>query len=125
MKKILWLIVTVLVLAACGTTNEGKKEEVYQTVDLKDIETLQKEGDIVLDVREIDEFEDGHIIGAINMPLSQIQTGDRTGLDKDQKYVVVCRSGSRSKTASEILFDEGYDVINVSEGMSTWQGEVE
>ncbi|PIC97494.1 sulfurtransferase [Sporosarcina sp. P26b] len=125
MKKILWLIVTVLVLAACGTTNEGKKEEVYQTVDLKDIETLQKKGDIVLDVREIDEFEDGHMIGAINMPLSQIQNGDRTGLAKDQKYVVVCRSGSRSKTASEILFDEGYDVINVSEGMSTWQGEVE
>ncbi|PIC74864.1 rhodanese-like domain-containing protein [Sporosarcina sp. P17b] len=125
MKKVLWLIVTVLVLAACGTTNEGKKEEVYQTVDLKDIETLQMKGDIVLDVREIDEFEDGHIIGAINMPLSQIQNGDRTGLDKDQKYVVVCRSGSRSKMASEILFDEGYDVINVSEGMSTWQGEVE
>lgn len=125
MKKLVWLIATVLLLAACGSTNEVQEDEGYQTVDLGEIESLQNEGDVVMDVREIDEFEDGHIKDAINMPLSQLQKGERAGLDKAQTYVVVCRSGNRSQTASEILFKEGYDVINVSEGMSTWQGEVE
>ncbi len=129
MKKLVWMFAIVLVLAACGATDDAtenvKEEDGYQTVDLEDIEALQDEGDVVMDVREVDEFAEGHIIGAINVPLSEIQNGERAGLDKDQTYVVVCRSGSRSQTASEILFDEGYDVINVSEGMSTWQGEVE
>ena len=129
MKKLVWMFAIVLVLAACGATDDAtenvKEEDGYQTVDLEDIEALQDEGDVVMDVREVDEFAEGHIIGAINVPLSEIQNGERAGLDKDQTYVVVCRSGSRSQTASEILFDEGYDVINVSEGMSTWQGDVE
>lgn len=128
MKKLVWMFAVVLLLAACGTTDErteNVKEEGYQTVDLEDIEALQDEGNVVMDVREVDEFADGHIIDAFNMPLSELQNGERAGLDKDQTYVVVCRSGSRSQTASEILYDEGYDVINVSEGMSTWQGEVE
>ena len=129
MKKLVWMFAIVLLLAACGTTDDAtenvKEEDGYQTVDLEDIEALQNEGDVVMDVREVDEFAEGHIIGAINVPLSEIQNGERAGLDKDQTYVVVCRSGNRSQTASEILFDEGYDVINVSEDMSTWQGEVE
>lgn len=128
MKKFIWLFAAILLLTACGATDEAKestKEQGYQTVDLEDIEALQDEGDVVMDVRETDEFAEGHIIGAINVPLSELQNGERAGLDKDQTYVVVCRSGNRSQLASEILYDEGYDVINVSEGMSTWQGEVE
>lgn len=128
MKKFTWLFAAVLLLAACGVADdaaESTKEQGYQTVDLEDIEALQDEGDIVMDVRETDEFAEGHIIGAINVPLSELQNGERAGLDKGQTYVVVCRSGNRSQLASEILYDEGYDVINVSEGMSTWQGEVE
>ncbi|WP_313235289.1 rhodanese-like domain-containing protein [Sporosarcina ureae] len=120
MKKLVWLIATVLLLAACGSTDKA-----FETVDLEDIEALQKEGALVMDVREVDEYNEGHIVSAINMPLSQLQNGERADLDKDQKYVIVCRSGSRSQTASEILFEEGYDVINVSEGMSTWLGSVE
>ena len=120
MKKLVWLIATVLILAACGSTDKA-----FETVDLEDIEALQKEGALVMDVREVDEYNEGHISSAINMPLSQLQNGARTGLEKEQKYVVVCRSGSRSQTASEILYEEGYDVINVSEGMSTWKGPVE
>ncbi|PIC76423.1 sulfurtransferase [Sporosarcina sp. P19] len=120
MKKLVWLIATVLLLAACGSTDKA-----FETVDLNDIEALQKEGALVMDVREVDEYNEGHMVSAINMPLSQLQNGERAGLDKDQKYVIVCRSGSRSQTASEILFEEGYDVINVSEGMSTWLGPVE
>lgn len=125
MKRVVWLIATVIVLAACGMTDKANEDEGYQSIDLEDIEAVQTEGAIVMDVREVDEYNEGHIINAINMPLTQLQNGERTGLDKEQTYVVVCRSGSRSQTASEILYKEGYDVINVSEGMSTWKGPVE
>ncbi|ARF16449.1 rhodanese-like domain-containing protein [Sporosarcina ureae] len=123
MKKLVWLITLVLVLTACGSTD--KVNEGFPTVDLEDVEALQKEGAVVMDVREVDEYNEGHIRSAINLPLSQLQDGERAGLDQEQKYIVICRSGSRSQTASEILHKEGYDVTNVSEGMSTWRGPVE
>lgn len=123
MKKVVWMLAVVVLLAACGS--EPKEEEGYTTVDFKDIETLQEGGAVTVDVREVDEYEQGHIPEAINLPLSEIQNGSRDGLDEGQKYVIICHSGNRSQTASELLFEDGYDVVNVSEGMSTWQGEVE
>lgn len=120
MKKIGWMIfVVLLLLTACGT------EKGYLTIDIDQVQQLQDDGAIVLDVREMEEFADGHIIGAINAPLSELKTGERTVLDKKQSYIVICRSGSRSKEASELLINEGYDLVNVSEGMSSWTGEVE
>ncbi|MFD1928565.1 rhodanese-like domain-containing protein [Sporosarcina siberiensis] len=120
MKKIGWLIIAILLLlAACGT------EKGYVTVDIDEVQQLQDDGAIVLDVREVDEFAEGHIIGAINAPLSELKNGERSVLDEKQSYIVICRSGSRSIVASELLIKEGYDLVNVSEGMSSWTGEVE
>ena len=120
MKKVSWIVfVVLLLLAACGT------EEGYVTVDISQVQQLQDDGAVVLDVREVEEFAEGHIIEAVNAPLSEIKTGDRAVLDKKQSYIVICRSGSRSQEASELLIKDGYDVVNVSEGMSSWTGEVE
>lgn len=78
----------------------------------------------ILDVREVDEFQNGHIPGAINLPLSELaQTYHQ--LDKEQPYFVICRSGARSANASEFLGNQGYDVTNVMGGMSAWRGAVE
>ena len=74
----------------------------------------------VIDVREVSEFENGHIYGAINLPLS--------GLEKNipmlasQKYFVICQSGGRSQVASQLLSSVGYEVVNVLGGMSAWTG---
>lgn len=120
MKKVSWFCLFVLLLlVGCGT------KEGYETIDIGQIQQFQDEGAVVLDVREVDEFTEGHIIGAVNAPLSELKTGERAVLDKDESYIVICRSGSRSKEASEILVEDGYDVVNVSEGMSSWTGEVE
>lgn len=120
MKKFGWIVfIAVLLLAGCGT------DEGYVTVDISGVQQLQDDGAVVLDVREVEEFAKGHIIGAINAPLSELETGERAVLDKEQSYIVICRSGSRSKEASEILINDGYDLVNVSEGMSSWTGEVE
>jgi len=120
MKRIMSLLLMVMMfMAACGS------EGTYQTIDIEDIPTKVDEGYTVLDVRETSEFDAGHIPGASNKPLSELQQGNLEGLDSKGKYIVICQSGNRSKQASEILEKENIEIVNVSEGMSSWTGEVE
>ena len=120
MKKLMGLIaVGMLLLAACGSQGG------YETIAIDGIQKKVEEGYSVLDVREPSEFEAGHIPGASNKPLSDLQQGNFEGLDTDGKYIVICQSGNRSKQASDLLSEEKYNVVNVSEGMSSWTGEIE
>ncbi|GEN44559.1 rhodanese-like domain-containing protein [Alkalibacillus haloalkaliphilus] len=124
MKKNLLLITIISVLtllAACGDT---EVEADYQTIDLDEVLTKQEEGYTIVDVREVNEYEAGHIEGAINKPLSELREGNFEPLVDDEPYVIICETGNRSQQASDLLSKESYDVINVSEGMSTWQGDV-
>ena len=76
----------------------------------------------ILDVREIHEYEAGHIPSAQNFPLSTLGT-DFSKLDKDQKYYVICQAGGRSARAYDFLEVQGFNVINVEGGMNNWPGE--
>ena len=76
----------------------------------------------ILDVREIHEYNAGHIPSAENFPLSTLGS-DFSKLDKDQKYYVICQAGGRSAKAYDFLDAEGFDVINVEGGMNNWPGE--
>nr|WP_051621135.1 rhodanese-like domain-containing protein [Paenibacillus sp. UNC451MF] len=78
----------------------------------------------VLDVRESDEWESGHIPGATHIPLGQIARA-LNELKSSQETVVVCRSGNRSRMACEYLSSFGYNVVNMKGGMSDWTGKVE
>ena len=86
-------------------------------------QAFKQEPLMLLDVRESDEFSDGHIEGAISVPLS-ILSEELARLDKKESYHVICLAGGRSARACELLTDEGYDVTNVMGGMSAWPGDV-
>ncbi|WP_093131026.1 rhodanese-like domain-containing protein [Salinibacillus kushneri] len=78
----------------------------------------------VLDVRENDEVVQGKIPGAKHIPLGQLAL--RKGeLNKEKSYVVVCRSGNRSKAACGILNALGFDVEDMVGGMNDWQGDLD
>lgn len=78
----------------------------------------------LIDVREADEFAEGHLPGAINLPLSAFL--ERYGeLDKGKSYHIICRSGARSAQACAFLEEEGYDVTNVAGGTIAWLGDLE
>ena len=77
----------------------------------------------ILDVREVDEFAQGHIKTAQNLPLSEL-TEQISDLGKDKNYYVICHSGARSQMASEFLSQQGFQVTNVLGGMSAWRGEI-
>ena len=122
MKKWLLAVIAVSILALAACSNDSAS---YETIDIDEVEAKMDEGFIVLDVRETDEFAEGHIPSAQNKPLSVLQQDDFSELSKEEKYIIICRSGNRSQTASEILANADYDVVNVSAGMSSWTGAIE
>ncbi len=86
----------------------------------------EETGCIILDVRRTDEFAAGHIPGAINIANESIGTDEIPELpDKDQLILVYCRSGNRSKQASQKLADLGYTNIVEFGGILDWPGEIE
>jgi rhodanese-related sulfurtransferase len=119
MKKQIAIFMFFLLVTGCsgGSYTDVTVDEAKQMIDNGEVE--------VLDVRTPEEFSAGHIPGAKLVPLQLIE-GMLTELDKDQKYVVVCRSGNRSSEASGILANEGFESIyNMTGGMNEWKHEIE
>ena len=77
----------------------------------------------VVDVRYEEEFVDGHIPGAIHLPLPDLRQLADQMLDKAGQYITVCLSGKRSAVAAFLLKQRGYHVVAMKEGMSSWEGE--
>ena len=85
----------------------------------------EESGYIILDVRRPDEFSEGHIPNAINVPNESIGTSEIPELpNKEQLILVYCRSGRRSKEASEKLVKLGYTNIVEFGGILDWKGEI-
>ncbi|RUS45698.1 rhodanese-like domain-containing protein [Cohnella sp. AR92] len=78
----------------------------------------------IVDVREQDEWNSGHIAGAKHIPLGMISHRHKE-LDPKQETIVVCRSGNRSGLACELLESMGYNVVNMTGGMMSWTDTVE
>lgn len=78
----------------------------------------------IIDVRETEEVKAGKIPGALNIPLGLIEFRLQD-IDKSQEHIMVCRSGSRSGMATNILTGRGYNVINMDGGMMAWDGPTE
>ena len=82
-------------------------------------------GYIILDVRTPQEFAQGHIPNAVNIAVETIGSEPPAELpDKNQLIMVYCRSGNRSKTASDALAKMGYTNVVEFGGIKTWPGEV-
>ena len=87
----------------------------------EDFQVLNQKEDItILDVREVDEFQAGHIEGALNAPLSTLDKGYGQ-LDASKRYYVICQGGMRSERACQFLETKGFDVVNVEGGMNQWK----
>ena len=86
----------------------------------------EETGYVILDVRTAEEYRDGHIPEAINLPVDEV-TAQASSLlkDQDQLILVYCRSGNRSKRASQALTDLGYSNVKEFGGINTWTGEIQ
>ena len=123
-KRFITILLSMLLLTACAQEQEERKS--YRQVSMEEaINIMNNEsGYIILDVRRPDEFAAGHIPNAINIPNEIIGTNELPELpNKNQLILIYCRSGRRSKEASEKLVALGYTNIVEFGGIIDWTGE--
>ena len=124
-EKLIPILLSVLMFTGCaGPSNH--QTNTYRSITMDEaVAMMEREnGYIILDVRRPDEFAAGHIPNAINVPNESIGTAEIPELpDKDQLIMVYCRSGRRSKEASEKLVKLGYTNIVEFGGILDWKGE--
>ena len=123
-----FLIMTLLLTGCAAPAPTSTSEaNTYRRVTMQQaVEMMEKEESyIILDVRTHEEFAAGHIPGAIVIPNETIGTEEIPRLpDKDQLIMVYCRSGNRSKQASDKLARLGYTNVVEFGGIIDWPGEV-
>lgn len=84
---------------------------------------INRDKGVVVDVREVKEFEEGHIPGAVNLPLSQLASrAGELNRYKQQPVVVACRSGHRSVRGAVMLRKQGFETVyNLQGGLLAWE----
>ena len=124
--RLFLILFVVMLLTGCAVSTD--KDVTYTQITMSEaVEMMEIESDyIILDVRRPDEFATGHIPNAINIPNESIGTDEISELpDKDQLILVYCRSGNRSKQASQKLVKLGYSNVVEFGGINDWKGEIE
>ncbi len=112
-----------IVLSGCSDKSE---EASYTQISMEEAAKLMEseEDYIILDVRTIEEYESGHIPGAVCVPNETIGEEAVEELpDKEQMILIYCRSGNRSKQAASKLVEQGYTNIYEFGGIIDWNGE--
>ena len=146
MKKIFFIISAIICifLTACGNDSsigiiggadgptsiivaEKGEKAMYEQITAEEAKKIMDSGEehIILDTREQEEFDDGHIPNAILIPYTGIENKAEEMLpDKDKLILVYCRSGRRSKIAAESLSKLGYTNVKEFGGIIDWKYEV-
>lgn len=114
-----------LFLSGCGASSGEKGYQSISQEQAKDM--MDGESVVILDVREQEEYDSGHIPGAVLLPVGSITEDTAAAVipDQDSVVLVYCRSGNRSKTASACLAGLGYTAVYEFGGIQTWEYEVQ
>lgn len=129
-SALLILLLATLVFAGCGQTQNGSDPSAkaeYTHIDQETAKAMMAEDDghIIVDVRRQDEYDSGHIPDAVCIPNESIGTEPPAELpDLEQVILVYCRSGRRSKEASQKLADMGYTKVFEFGGINDWTGDI-
>lgn len=133
------IMLMVLALPCCGSpaqapsgpadsppaSGQGQAEGEYRKITTPEAQAMIAEGALVLDVRTKEEYDGGHIRDAVLLPVDEIkEKADSVLTDKNQTIIVYCRSGARSKNATEQLIGMGYAEVYDLGGIIDWTGEI-
>ena len=127
MKRILPAVLTILLLfTGCGgnSVNENSYQQITQEAAKEMMDTQEV---LILDVQEQHEYDSGHIPSAVLLPVGTIAEDTAAAVidELDTTVLVYCRSGNRSKTASQALVDLGYTNVYEFGGINDWPYEIE
>ena len=124
-----FLLILLILSAGCSLWNKldgAGMENSYRQISQEEAKAMMAldDGHVIVDVRRQDEYDAGHIPGAVLIPNESIGTERPAELpDLDQIILIYCRSGNRSKQAAQKLFDMGYTNLYEFGGINTWTGE--
>lgn len=129
-KNLLWvllgsaaILIIVLGIIFIDRSSQAAISSLPAEISVSETAKMQDAGAFILDVREPSEWAQGHIEGAVLIPLGEL-AGRLNEIPKDQRIVVVCRSGNRSARGRELLLNSGFDrVTSMTGGMNQWQAE--
>ena len=132
MRKSIFISVTTffMLLTACSSGGQVMDGDdmfrSYTRISQEEAKKMERDdGHVIVDVRRQDEFEAGHIPGAICIPSEEIGSEQPEELpDLDQVILVYCRSGNRSRQAAQKLFVIGYTNVYEFGGINDWTGEI-
>ncbi len=126
MKRIL-CIVTAALLLLSGCSDNGAEISYLQISQEEAKNMMDTQAVVVLDVREQEEYDAGHIPGAVLLPLGEINQDTAAAVipAKDATVLVYCRSGNRSKTACAALVNLGYTNVYEFGGINDWPYDTE
>ncbi len=115
--------IVILLVALSGCTNPARQPEEAKQIDIT-VEQGKKMIDggevFILDVRTVEEYNDGHVNGSVLIPLADLEKR-LNEIPRDRKILVYCRTGHRSTQASEILVKNGFtQVYNMKGGITDW-----
>ena len=127
MKKVFLILFLMLVLVSCGSTTSNNSDYAPTKISAETAkEMLDQNSEIILvDVRTKSEYDEGHIEGALLLPLDTISEDAQDKIpNKNKIYIIYCRSGNRSNTASNLLTSMGYAFVYDMGGIIDWPYEI-
>lgn len=122
MKRIFVIsVIIIFCLCGCGTDSKLNSDGTIDYVYAKEL--MINENAILVDVRSEDEYNEGHIDGALLLPVDNINEDSASEVieSKDSTVIVYCRSGNRSSQVLQILNDLGYENVYDLGAMSNWE----
>jgi rhodanese-related sulfurtransferase len=111
-----------IVLLICGCSSKDSKTDASFVLQPEDFKTKVDAGAILIDVRTVEEYANGHITGSLNMDVNAPNFKDNVlMLDKSKQYAVYCASGVRSGKAADVMRQTGFtSVYTLAGGVKTW-----
>lgn len=123
-KNIILLIIILFLVTGCVSVKEERKIISYNDVNVI-IENYENLDHVyIIDVREEEEFEEGHLINSYNIPISRLENINNENISFDSKIIIYCRSGNRSKTAQDRLNEMGYTEVYDMGGINNWPYDI-
>ena len=114
-KKLILIFLSILTLTSCTSSGSSAIQNVNADEFLKYVSSSNV---TIIDVRTEEEFNQGHVRGAVNLSVESGQfEAELSSLDKSAQYALYCRSGRRATIAAEKMADAGFTyIVNLSSG---------
>lgn len=111
------LLITIILLIRSHANKGGKRISCQELIALANTDSI-----LIVDLRSLDDFDKGHITGAINIPFNDLENSTYKLQNTKKSIVLVCELGSQSGNAGELLNKEGFDdILILKGGVGEWR----